>query len=779
MTSTDDYHDFSAIDATEHLANALHHFFHDESRKYKFALVNKHYEEATGNKEYADSKRLFKIILGTDIVTNKLITSYKSTQGYRYLFKKDYFQQIQRMIRNRKRTQTREKDTSHSSTKRSPFIEAMNQLNDTSDDDSSVELTNDTSSKASIANPTNLSPNAIDQDEQEPTTPSLPTDLTRQAADIEHNMQKAMETLQDPENEPPTVDYLTPVVTTILKTELNSLLESIMIQDSVTRAHADQCKKQSTELDQLITSTKTLQTKLQSQYDRMEAKLKFLQRKFDECSTFLNDMKDTQKEHLKQLEKKYESRRPNTPESTIKMDDMLNQVSSKFKRRLHRLKDTTTKLFEQQDNESDLLHDRILRIEDNIKKLQDTNQTKSTHKPKRLFSDETTSDESPYSKKPDKFRSTSHFSPRPINQHQHTFHRGPNMEYLRKNVNITCSDQDQILEFYIKLRLAIAKGGIFIKPIEDINKRDTIAQDDGTSSDLDIQSNALFTLLSNEKFIPNDFVMAQNCLLAHSSTMNGFGALKAMLKLTHPILTMKRPPTTAPVLSQSQDIHTYEQGLKNFYLLHKLYNDTTFTPLEKAKQFIQGIDDDQYSDAITRIRHQLDTVHTMNVPLHDDYTIENLTSTIINITNEDQNNKAIVRTIRQSYKPQQTFQRYRQNNTRQMYPTKKPLRNVIKFTKAQCHACRQYGHIVTHCELLPRVLAIIQFAKKNGDKCEYLLKQYTQNNSVDSKKTFVRVLQEMNVLPQDGDSDTYMEDEIIINTTMDNVLEPNECISDE
>ena len=100
-----------------------------------------------------------------------------------------------------------------------------------------------------------------------------------------------------------------------------------------------------------------------------------------------------------------------------------------------------------------------------------------------------------------------------------------------------------------------------------------------------------------------------------------------------------------------------------------------------------------------------------------------------------------------------------------------------KFTKAQCHACRQYGHIVTHCQLLPRVLAIINFAKKHGDKCEYVLKQYTQNNSVDSKKMFVRVLQEINVLPQENDSDHYMEDDIIINTVMDNIFTPNEATS--
>ena len=43
---------------------------------------------------FNDSKRLFKIVMGTDLVTNKQIMPYKTTQGYRYLFKKDFLQQV-------------------------------------------------------------------------------------------------------------------------------------------------------------------------------------------------------------------------------------------------------------------------------------------------------------------------------------------------------------------------------------------------------------------------------------------------------------------------------------------------------------------------------------------------------------------------------------------------------------------------------------------------------------------------------------------------------------
>ena len=245
----------------------------------------------------------------------------------------------------------------------------------------------------------------------------------------------------------------------------------------------------------------------------------------------------------------------NTPQLTGQ-EDTLRQMSEKFKHRLTRLKNTTTKLFEKQENDNDLVHDRIIQIEDTPKEIQTSYSSQNITRPKRLFSDDSISDDTPIHKQPDKPKSKSFFYSPQSNMQQNKYSKGSNMEYLRKNVHMICSDQDQILEFYIKLRLAIAKGGIFIKPIDDINKKESIVQDTANNADeREIQLNTLYSLLSNEKFIPNDFVMAQNCLLAYASSMDGFGALKAMLKLTHPTLTMKRQPSTAPMLTKAQDIH--------------------------------------------------------------------------------------------------------------------------------------------------------------------------------------------------------------------------------
>ncbi len=151
----------------------------------------------------------------------------------------------------------------------------------------------------------------------------------------------------------------------------------------------------------------------------------------------------------------------------------------------------------------------------------------------------------------------------PNKQYHNTSYRGPNIDYLRKNVNITCSEPNQILEFYIKFCLALEQGGVHILPINKISKHKSIAQNKPgiTTEDQCLQSNALFTLLSNEKIIPSDLTMAQNCIQGFASTMDEFGAQCAMLKLTHPTLSKKFPSNAPPVLSESSDIHSYEQNL--------------------------------------------------------------------------------------------------------------------------------------------------------------------------------------------------------------------------
>jgi len=91
-----------------------------------------------------------------------------------------------------------------------------------------------------------------------------------------------------------------------------------------------------------------------------------------------------------------------------------------------------------------------------------------------------------------------------------------------------------------------------------------------------------------------------------------------------------------------------------------------------------------------------------------------------------------------------------------------------RFTKIQCHACQKFGHVVTHCTLLPLVLAILRFHSKNKEQCETVLKKHIEQNSVSSKKTFVRALQHAEVLSDGDDSDHHMEADIVVHSIIDN-----------
>ena len=261
--------------------------------------------------------------------------------------------------------------------------------------------------------------------------------------------------------------------------------------------------------------------------------------------------------------------------------------------------------------------------------------------------------------------------------------------------------------------------------------------------------------------------MAQNYILGYSTSMDGFAALKAMLKLMHPVLNKKRPSNVPPVLSEANDIHNYEQNLRNFYLLHKLYSKTQYTKLDQSKQFLVGMDDNQYVETVKRVQNQLDTTEIMKIPVPEDFTLDNIASTIINIHSEYDHDTTIVRAIR-SNNPQY---KSRNSTPTRPYPSQQKKNLNPKFSKVQCHACKQFGHIVTHCHLLPKVLAILQFKTKNEDQCNKVLRQHITNNTVTSKRTFVRALQMAQVLPDSEDSDQYLEDDIIVQAFTDNDID--------
>ena len=798
MNPNNEYHDYSTLDAPQHLSHALQYFFSQKRNAYKFALAKKHYKDIKQLDEFISAARLFKIVTGTDLVTKKHILQYRTTQGMRYLVKKEYAQSYQRDLRNARRTNKRDASTPmiDNSQPTSPFVQLMiSKLDDSSDDESRPS----SQISAALLPPT---PVLGTEESKEPppstppvtelhedSTPSVHSDITKHAEELEKNMESAMADLQDPDSFPRDTDNdaITKLIDDAVKRQMSFMTDRLKHTENQLTILT---KKHQSLLDQHNHNQLKLST-LHNEYTRLNRQLNFVSRVAEmsepRLDTIEKDIHNFSQNIDTKIETQFKTYLEDTNQHTPPSETTIQSIMSKqdkLQRRLTRLKDGTKDLFEQTESDYDLLHDRLQRLETDFQNLQTSNQHNNTKK-KLRYKQPSDSDDSSFIELPQPTATTIH-TPLTSQRYKDTnYYRGPNMDYLRKNVNITCSTQEQILEFYIKLRLAVSKGGIHIIPIEEITKDKSIAHkmDSMTSDDLQTQSNALFTLLSNETFIPKEFTMAQNCLLGYASNMDGFGALKAMLKLTHPILSRQRPSNIPPILSESTDIHSYEQGLRNYYLLHKLYNETEYSPLDKAKQFLQGVDDDRYSDAVARIQHQLDTVETLGVPLHEDYDIENIASTIINITGEYAltTSKAIVNTMNRGtpHNSQPRFDKKQDNVFPQWKSRPSNFRKSSprNFAKTQCFACKQFGHAINQCTLLPKVLAIVQFHRRNSEKCEYILKQHIANNTVNSKRTFVRTLMNLDLLPSGDDSDSHLSHDIIVNTLMNIDIDDDELNS--
>ena len=111
------------------LDQVLTYFFLDEKNITTYSLPKKHFNNIKKSNTFLDTRRYFTIISGTNLVTNKIVSSYRTNQGTQYLLCKDYHQLIERMTRKNKREMVRQSQfppkqhsSSSSSPQKSPFL---------------------------------------------------------------------------------------------------------------------------------------------------------------------------------------------------------------------------------------------------------------------------------------------------------------------------------------------------------------------------------------------------------------------------------------------------------------------------------------------------------------------------------------------------------------------------------------------------------------------------------------------------------------------------------
>ena len=349
-----------------------------------------------------------------------------------------------------------------------------------------------------------------------------------------------------------------------------------------------------------------------------------------------------------------------------------------------------------------------------------------------------------------------HYRPPPYVEHR------VNTEYLRKNIKISCSDESQLLDFYRKLRICVQKGGIYLMQLEDLDPDTPIFDNTNKSTpqELHTQSNALYTLLNNEDIITNDYTQAQNCISAKNDTMDGFAALKGMLTTVHPNFTKKSPPYKPPNLSETDNLHVYEQHLRNYFLLHYLYSGYSPTEVQKSEQYLRGLDNDTYSQAKTRIITQIDSVNVYNTQLPDKFLMENITGTILNLTEHQPTiNTMTVNALNRDKPPNyRSGNNSFRNNTTPKRPWKKPLVNV------QCHACKVFGHRSSECNIVGKILAVLDLKARKEEICKTILQSHIEKNSPQKRLAIVKTLQSTNMLPDNEPAETFILDPTVQDT---------------
>ena len=838
--STTTHKAFSNLDAREPLYHIITSFFESTTNQRKFTTAYKEYTTKIQHDDFARTKKIFDVLEKTDITTKKEVMRCESKQGLFYLIERRLLQAIERERRKEKRNVTVTSIPNTSTTRNDPpSTENSYSMLEDSDDALKKKGTNSKDKeqhrtlpmyKTPIKNPYKKEqPKGTETETDQIDTADISPDLVHLAKTLEAEAKAQIDDIANTEKEEQ-INY---------QESLQSMI------DIATADIKEKLEAKGKQLDMDIKKNNDLQTKVEAKIkaletlentgkkynDKLNNRLCYFNNKFNEikmkvqntirlCEDKLVMMNNLMEDEFEELNNKVQKRIQDVDTKihqltkTATINDVSNgsTTQTEMKTTLQELCRLHRTTMDRLNTKSKIVIDSF--IEHSTDALnsfkhkaskhhrQKSKKKKGKHTPRRLTYYTSESEDS-ISDAPTKYdylssSDDSGMNDAPYNTHtmeptdttnsnnctSKRYQSTPNAEYLRKNVRIKCSEESQVLEFYIKLRIAIAKGGIYIIPVNKIKKEKPICQkiNGFTKNDYTTQSNALYTLLSNESIVSADFTMAQNCILSNSITMDGFTTLKAMLKRTHPSLTNTRPPSATPTYDQFSNLHMYKQGMRNHFLLHELFNKNKYTPLEQAKEFIRGIHDESYSDAIQRIQGQLDTVENMGINLHVDYTLENIATTIINMSEADDKNKVIVRAMRNN--PRYTRHRndrrqpFNKDRKSQAPYNNKHNPNHVKFTKIQCHACKLFGHSVAQCRVLPKVLAIMEFAKKEPVQCQRILQQHINNNTLEAKKTFVRTLQQMNVLSDTEDSDHHLENAIILHTAVDNSIDMD-AISDE
>ncbi len=212
------------------------------------------------------------------------------------------------------------------------------------------------------------------------------------------------------------------------------------------------------------------------------------------------------------------------------------------------------------------------------------------------------------------------------------------------------------------------------------------------------------------------------------------------------------------------------------------------------------MDTNEYTVERTRLTAIIDAVELTNGELQMKHQINSLASTIMNMKNKNISSKVQINAFTKTrtykttvpynspntgYSRRESSQSPTHNNeynrgtgfafkTTYDQPRSKKFSNRLpansKFYKGQCKACQIYGHNIKDCRFIAPHIAMTNFMKLNPENCTEILSHHVATNTVEHKHTIVRTMQTMGIFDDTADSDTFLDDDDIVETPVVNKI---------
>ena len=117
-------------------------------------------------------------------------------------------------------------------------------------------------------------------------------------------------------------------------------------------------------------------------------------------------------------------------------------------------------------------------------------------------------------------------------------------------------------------------------------------------------------------------------------------------------------------------------------------------------------------------------------------------TTVVNVANKTNNHN-------------QTYQNRKHNaTTQQQNTTYRPRRQPLQNT--QCLACKTFGHKTQDCNIVGKILAVMDLHSKKPELCQRILQSHVNKNTPSRRLAIVKTLQDMQILPNTIPANEYV-----------------------